>query len=69
MNRVSCAAKLAFKKVTHVIFDLDGLLLGECIVHLRVFAEFRTGRHDCINVIASAAILAPPSDPRVSLVA
>jgi beta-phosphoglucomutase-like phosphatase (HAD superfamily) len=27
MNRVSCAAKLAFKKVTHVIFDLDGLLL------------------------------------------
>ncbi|XP_015835839.1 pseudouridine-5'-phosphatase isoform X3 [Tribolium castaneum] len=27
MNKVSCSAKVAFKKVTHVIFDLDGLLL------------------------------------------
>lgn len=31
MSRLGVAAKTAYKNVTHCIFDLDGLLLGERI--------------------------------------
>lgn len=33
------AAKTAFKKVSHCIFDLDGLLLGKILHNIKLFLK------------------------------